>query len=79
MDDVPILTKVFPTETTGTFVSFPVIERELPTETFDTESTKITVAPIATVCPLVVVVVRNGSFTGQEKLRPINVTCFTFV
>ena len=54
-----------PTETTETFVSFPVIERELPTETFDTESTNITVAPIATVCPVVVVVVKKFTFAAR--------------
>ena len=46
---IPILTNVSPTETTGTFVSFPVIDSELPAPTPDIESTKITVDPIPTV------------------------------
>ena len=59
VDAAPILTNVFPIETTGTLVSFPVMVNELPAETFDIESTKINVAPIATVCPVVVAVVRK--------------------
>ena len=62
VDAVPILINVFPIETTGALVSFPVMDKELPAETFDTESTKITVEPIATVCPVVVAVVRKLTF-----------------
>ena len=59
VDPVPICTNVSPIETTGTFTSFSVIERELPIETLTTESTKITVEPIPTVCPVVVTVVKK--------------------
>jgi len=56
----------------GTFVSLPATVRELPTETPVTESTKILVPPIATVCPVVVNDVENGTFAVRTVLGAVN-------
>jgi hypothetical protein len=72
VDAVPILTKVSPIETTGTLVSFPVIDNELPAETPDTESTQITVPPIATVWFAEVADVRKLTFAVRTVLGAVN-------
>jgi hypothetical protein len=70
---------VVPTATIGTFVSLPATVRELPIETPVTESTKMLVAPIATVCPVVVNVVEIATCAVRTELGEVNANATLFV